>query len=252
MYPIVEGYKRPPRRAISSISKIRFSSGRSTPASAFRRSTNLRPGNGFTRPFNTRRSTGTSSTGTTAPTFTTCSARSSGAARATISVVRYDKIEIYDPPRQLDCVRIGGGLFRPRTAAQRAEHRQPVEHRLARGRRQIYQHAARRWAESIMRRASHGARSPTSIMRRASARFPEDSTAGSIMACRCRCRTARSGSTRMRRHRRGQALQPARGLSISARSATTMSITGRRSGTARWKASRVSRSTRSPRAASPS
>ena len=50
---------------------------------------------------------------------------------------------------------------------------------------------------------------------------------------------------------RRQAAKARSPLIISARSATIMSMTGRRSDTARWRASPASRSTRSPRAASP-
>ena len=55
-------------------------------------------------------------------------------------IVSYNKTKIYDPPRQLDLFGIGGGLFRARAAAVGAEHRQPEEHLLGRGRRPIHQH----------------------------------------------------------------------------------------------------------------
>jgi hypothetical protein len=55
-------------------------------------------------------------------------------------IAGYNKTKIYDPPRQLDLFGSARRLFRARAAAPRAERRQPQEHPLGRGRRQIYQH----------------------------------------------------------------------------------------------------------------
>ena len=55
-------------------------------------------------------------------------------------IVGWNKTEVYDPPRQLDFFGTGGGLFRARAAALGAEHRQPEQRLLDRGRGQIYQH----------------------------------------------------------------------------------------------------------------
>ena len=72
------------------------------------------------------------------------------------------------------------------------------------------------------------------------------SGAGSTMACRCRWPNSSAWGYAQAGHRRRPVGQPARRASISAASATTMSITARRSATASWRAFRASRSTRSP------
>ena len=73
---------------------------------------------------------------------------------------------------------------RASNAAERAEHRQPEEHRLARGRRQIHQHpqVPRRRRPRKRHRLARARR--RSITRRATP--SPSSTAASITACRCR------------------------------------------------------------------
>ena len=85
-----------------------------------------------------------------------------------------------------------------------------------------------------MKRASRGARSPTSIMRRA--RLSARSTAASTMACRCRWPNCSVWLYAHRRACRRQARSTRSPPSTSARSATTMSMTARRNATARWRA----------------
>ena len=130
-----------------------------------------------------------------APTSTTCSGPVYAAARATRS----------SPPttRPSSTTRRASSTCSARQRSTPASTRfpdaqniaSPEEHRLARSRGQIYQHAESRSAASITKRASHGARSPIGATRRRATPSPS-STAASTMACRCRSRTARPGFTR--------------------------------------------------------
>ena len=121
---------------------------------------------------------------------------------------RYNKTIIYDPPRQLDLFGSARIYHRARAAPERAEHRQPEEHRLVRGRRQIYQHHARRSAGSTMKRGFAWRALADLDYRRRATPFPSF-TAASIMASRCPARTARSGFTATRRPGRRQRAPPA-------------------------------------------
>ena len=150
------------------------------------------------------------------------------------------------PARRL---RLGRGLFRPRPASRRAEHRQPQAD-LGRPRSASNTPTPpRRLAASIMKRASKarivaGADQARAIL-------SASSTAGSSVGTALPWSNSSAWLYAHARHRpAGRATARSR-LIISARSATTTSMTGRRSGTARWKASPASRSTRSRRASSP-
>ena len=63
-------------------------------------------------------SPGTSSTGTTRPASTTCSARPSKSRKGDAVIVGYKKPLIYDPPRELDFTAEVAGYYRPRHPAR--------------------------------------------------------------------------------------------------------------------------------------
>ena len=88
-------------------------------------------------------------------------------------IADYNKPLIYDPPRQLDLFGSAAAYFGLEAAAGRAEHRQPEEPAVGRGRRCATPTPPRRWAASIMKRASPGARSSPTSTRREGDVFPK-------------------------------------------------------------------------------
>ena len=163
-------------------------------------------------------------------------------------IISYEKAKIYDPPRQLDLFGSVAGYFGLEQLPSAQNIPSPKD---------IFSvEIGVRYTNT--RQALGGVDHEKGIAWRVSAAptMPRAtpfhiSGAGSTMASRCRCPTARPGSTR--RPGSSAASRRARSaLIISAASATTMSITGRRSATASWRASPGSTSTRSRRAGSPS
>ena len=209
MYPIVEGYKGAvsPGYFFHFEDPLQFNQiNASLSVSPF---DNMRTRDRLPRQAAaTRRSTGTFSTSTTAPTSTTCSGRSSAAAAATCSASAYNKTIIYDPPRQLD-------LFGS-AAIYLGLERLPSAQNIASPKNIVSLEAGAKYTNT--RKALGGVDHEKGIAWRALADLDyarrrglsRSSTAGSIMACRCRSRTARLWIYAHARHRLGRSREPAR------------------------------------------
>ena len=169
-----------------------------------------------------------------APTSTTCSGRCERSRKGDVVHRSYEQDEDLRPAAAAGPVRQRRRLFRARTAARRAEHPQPQEHLLARSGVRKYTNTRKSLGgvdheKGIAWRAR---RRPRPCARARPSRklcggidygvpLPVSNSSAWIYA-----QAGIAGGERRTRWR----------LSISARSATTTSITGRRNGTARWRA----------------
>ena len=164
-------------------------------------------------------------------------------------IANYTKPLIYDPPRQLDLFGSAAAYFGLDQLPGAQNIAEPEGPALGRDRPPLHQHHQGAW-RSRSRKGHRRARSSPAPTRRKGHFYP---TALRRVRHRHRAAVAQQLGLALRPCRHGR--RPARAarspLIISARSATITSMTGPRSATARWRASRASRSTRSRRASSP-